>query len=116
MTVNEISIVVEAASIEPRRLPTGPRVDHYVPDHLLPTYQLLERSFTGQVAEQDYLPLLYVLGEKLSFVDCARVVAAFTSRDFPTVLHDIYRCHFTTIEDSARIKGRLLGYELWLVR
>ena len=90
--------------------------DHYVPGHLITTYRLLERSFGEVLPVTDYLPLLYVLGEKLNFVDTARVVSAFTSRQFNDVLDDIFRCHFTPSEASARVKSQLVGYEQWLLR
>ena len=90
--------------------------DHYVPDYLRGTYRLLEQSLGGELADDDYLALLYVLGEKLSFVDTARVVAAFVGRDFDVVLQDIFRSQFTPSEASARMKAQLVGYTEWLVR
>lgn len=77
---------------------------------------MLALSFGERISDTDYLPLLYVLSDKLSFVDTARVVAAFSHRQYSNVLQDVFQCFFTTSEDSGRVKRRLVGYESWLVR
>jgi hypothetical protein len=91
----------------------------HVPVYLIRTYEMLECAFPTHISEEDYLPLLVVLAEKLSHRNLAEVVGLFMNEDYVIVLNDVYRA-LSLIDHAApsviRIKQQLIPcrYEIWL--
>src|SRR5258708_25594955 len=60
-----------------------------IPAWLQSTYELVCQAFRGGIPEEDYLPLLTVLGEHMSQRALARGVALCTSKPFEGVYNDV---------------------------
>jgi hypothetical protein len=59
-----------------------------IPDHLLSTLKLVERTYPGGVPDSEYLPLLYILSEYLSEENLA-VLASHWTRLEGSCLNDV---------------------------
>jgi Uma2 family endonuclease len=93
-----------------------------VPDYLLDTYNMLRCAYPGSVPDEDYIALLAVLHEEMSFRTEADVLSALTGKDWGRVYNDIssYAAIDTintpTHEDLERVKAKLApcGFAEWV--
>ncbi|MFN9552764.1 MAG: DUF3349 domain-containing protein [Dolichospermum sp.] len=90
-----------------------------ISSHLQSTYKLIQCAFPKGIEPQNYLPLLALLSEEMSYRNLAEVVAYYSGKDYSVVLNDVYRVQsidVPTSEAIANLKKRLLicGYEQWL--
>ncbi len=94
-----------------------------VPAHLVSTYQLLQCAFPQGIEEQEYIPLLSILYEKMSDRALAQVIAEFVDKEYPVVLNDVYRVGAAETSLSgvdevlSSVEQKLIrcNYEKWLI-
>lgn len=91
-----------------------------LPDYLQSTYQMLECVYPqGRIPQEEYLTVLALLHEGLSFRNLAEVVSIFTGQDLSATLNDVYKAQSMQILDQSAIDKvkrelSLCGYENWL--
>src|SRR5947209_16695063 len=88
-------------------------------EYLASTCALLQRTFPQGLPEEDYFPVLSILGEQMSNRSLASVISHFTGFDYAIVFNDVLRAQSTDVprpEDRERVKRCLLdcGYAEWL--
>lgn len=90
-----------------------------IPAHLRSTVDLLVHAFEGDVSEQDYLPLLALLGEHMSEESLGLAVELRFGRDRYEVWNDLAKArssHAPTAEAMAAVRARLerVGFAEWI--
>lgn len=90
-----------------------------IPAVLRHTYRLLSDTFPGKIEKEDYLPVLFLLGQGMSHRSIAEVVSLFTGKEVAIVLNDVYRALMpgNVLEkdiDRVRIWLQKNGYQAWL--
>ena len=92
---------------------------HTIPEYLQSTYLLLSSTFPNGIEPEHYLPVLFMLYEYMSNRNLARIIAAFTGKDYDLVLHDVYKVgssdYVPSREHIELVKQQLLehGFEKW---
>lgn len=87
-----------------------------LPEYLMSTLELLRRGYPTGIPDDEYLPLLSVLGPHMSDRTLAQVVAEFTGKPFGVVQNDVYGIsgREAPVDDSlARRRLLLVGLEAW---
>jgi hypothetical protein len=93
-----------------------------VPAYLQDTYKMLKCAFPDGVPESDYIALLAIVHEYMSFWTIADVFSALTGKDRSLVYNDASGFgiddpfyHFTQA-DIDRVRAKLLpcGFEHWV--
>ena len=93
-----------------------------VPAYLEDTYNMLKCAYPDGLPESDYIPLLAILHEIMSFRNIPDVLAVLAGKDRWLVFNDAMGFsiddpdyHFTQ-DDIDRVKARLLpcGFEQWV--
>jgi hypothetical protein len=87
--------------------------------HLQSTYAMLQCAFPEGVPEALYLPLLAVLSEHMSQRSLAKVIEAFTEKDYAYVYNDVLYVLSTELTELAlqtQVQALLrgCGYQAWL--
>ena len=90
-----------------------------VPEVLRSTYHLLYNTFPFEIAEEDYLPTLFLLGQGMGHRGLAEVISRFTGQEVAIVLNEVYRALMpgsVAEKDIARVRVKLEehGYQAWL--
>lgn len=91
-----------------------------VPDELQDTFRMLKCAFPNGVEEEDFLPLLFVLNENMSFRQEAIVVGKLIGRDYTDLLNNIYLVASESYNPdfiaTQKVKQKLMpcGYENWV--
>lgn len=90
-----------------------------IPEHLQTTYAMVHCAFPAGIVPDDYLPLLAVLCEEMSFREGAATMALFLGGDYVLYLDDAYAARSAqgpSEYEVQRIKALLVpcGYQAWL--
>jgi hypothetical protein len=90
-----------------------------IPDELRSTYTMTRCAFPQSISQDDYLPLLAVLGEQMSFRQAAAVIALLQGKTYVQYLNDAYAALSHIGPDAAavqQVKQVLVpcGYQAWL--
>lgn len=84
------------------------------------TFRMLKCAFPNGVEQEDFLPLLFILNESMSFRQEARVVGELIGKSYMDLLNNIYfvasKSYTPESADIERVKQKLLpcGYREWL--
>jgi len=93
-----------------------------LPARLRSTGRLVSSAFPQGVPEEDYRPLLTLLGESLSYRGLAEVMAHCTGKDYALVYNDVlavgspFGAGKPELAAIERVRKRLVpfGYDEWL--
>jgi hypothetical protein len=93
-----------------------------VPAYLHDTYQMLKCAYPSGVPESDYIPLLAIVHEYMSFWTIADVLSVLTGKDRSLIYNDASGYGIDdpfydfTQDDIDRVKARLVpyGFEQWV--
>lgn len=90
-----------------------------IPNELRSTYTMIRCTFPQGISQNDYLPLLAVLCEQMSFRQAAAVIALLQGGTYVQYLNDAYAALSHVGPDVAsveRVKQALVpcGYQAWL--
>ena len=88
------------------------------PDYLDSTIAMISAAYPDEIDDADYVPLLAVLHEHMSFRIVALLMSLFEGHDYGLALNDAYGAPAEASEeakDAIKDKLRPFGYEAWVL-